>query len=190
VALGQAGETLTLGPNTSVHAPRIVVLSPDVRVETRGTPDGGVLLVCEHLLAETPDVQIRCYGPSKLEIATAGEPPYPWAQYRVAPPSTPDGAQADITSVMADLARLVTWFKSAGFGGLGMYVKPLDAAAAKGRVSRGLLDYSLERGLITREGGLYSLHPEQFGLSLQQVKAKIPSDSVRRFLEEYLAQSA
>jgi hypothetical protein len=189
VIFGQSGEPFTLGPNTAVQAPEIVSLSAEVRVETRGALDGGVLLVCEQFSSEAPDVQIKSYGPSRLELATGAELTYPWAQYVVPRPESVGRDDGEVAAALADLAKLVNRFSSSGYGGLGTHARYLDAAAGKGRVSRALLDYSLQRGLITKEGGLYQLHPEQFGLSFQQVKARVPSDSVRRFLQEYSSAS-
>jgi hypothetical protein len=184
--LGRPGEAFTIGPNTSIRAPEIVIRSHDLRVESRGAPDGGVLLAADSFRSEAPEAQIIQHGPQNLELAIPHAVPYPWAQYRVAPLEELAGEEEKLAGALTDLAHLVTWFRSEGFGGLGMYAKPLDAAAAKGRVSKALLDHALERGLITREDKIYYLHPEDIGLALQQVKAKVASEPVRRFLQEFL----
>ena len=188
VMLGRAGEPFTLGPNTSVRAPGLIVRAPDLQIETRPTPDGGVLLVTERFSSEAPEVKITHHGPGKLELAVPHELAYPWAQYSSTWSETVTDQELEIAPALVELAKLVTWFKSEGYGSLGMHAEPLDAAAAKGRVSQALLDYTLNRGLITKEGKLYHLHPERFGLSLQQVKTRIASEPVRRFLEEYVAR--
>jgi hypothetical protein len=188
ITFGGGGEAFTLGPNTSIRAPELLVRARELRVETRPEADGGVLLAAGTFRCDSPDPQVTSYGPGRVELAVPHTLTYPWAQYRVDLPPPERNGKEDIAEALAELAKLVTWFKSEGFGGLGMYAKPLDAAAAKGRVSQVLLDYALERGLITKEEKLYYLHPADFGLSLQQVKAKIASESVRQFLEGFVAK--
>lgn len=189
VALGTRNDSLTLGPNTSVSAQTIVVRASELHIETRDTSDGGVLLAGGNLAAEGFDTQIEHHGPKRLQIAVAEPLAYPWVQYRVETEPEPDEQEDPrLAHALNDLAALITWFKSEGYGGLGTYAKPLDAAAAKGRVSEDLLNFALGQGLVTKEGKLYYLHPGEFGVDLQRVKAKFATSGVKALLQTYLAK--
>lgn len=188
LVLGRPTEAFSIGPNTSIRAPEILIQSAEFRIETREGPEGAVLLAADVLRAERPDGRIVQHGPQSLELAVPHDLAYPWVQFRVEALDSPPVGEPDLEHALTELSKMVTWFRSEGFGGLGMYAKPLEAAAAKGRISQELLAYALRRGLITRDGKLYYLHPGEFGLSLQQVKAKVASRPVREFLEGFLAE--
>lgn len=185
VVLGRAGEAFTIGPNATIWSPEVRLRASEFRVESREQPETAPTLVTDRFVGETPESKIIQNGPHPLQLFVPHSLAYPWVQFKTERVAE-DEPEPDVAPALNDLAKLVTRFKSEGFGGLGMYAKPLDAAAAKGRTSQPLLDYALERGLITREGKLYHLHPELFGLNLPQVKAKVASGPVHEFLRGFL----
>ncbi|HEX2052004.1 MAG TPA: hypothetical protein VHJ34_15410 [Actinomycetota bacterium] len=185
VKLGVSGRTFEIGPDVAIRAANIDIAAESLVVR-RGTEEAAnVVLSANTIFASDPVFRV-VHGSEGLRLRAAQSLRYPLVQFAIEDEETIPALGADELEAAQVLFRLLGFFKSEGYGGLGSYAEPIDRRAGQHARFARLLSFAQERGLVTREGAIYKLHPDVVGLDYLKVKAQIVSNDAARFLHDFV----
>lgn len=190
VHLGTSERDFVLGPDVSLTCGRLSCVSPSLSVNTgRNGDDGeGVALRADDIDG-SPRVTI--YGAQVSFLIYADDLKFPWVQWQKKVPSfRPSDDQ--IREAFADLRRLLAWFRSHGYEGLGRHVELIDnRAVGDNAARRKLLDYCIKRELIFRDGAMYKLNPDvidELGINVAHLHHGVFTERLETFLCEFVGK--
>lgn len=188
--LGQPGGNFDVGPEVSVRAREIDVVCESLAARSGSEANMGVVLYGKRVQASDAGLKIRTRpsGQRVLEIGSDTPLPYPFSSYPLQTESVASSLGGQEQEAARVLFRLLSHFKSEGYGGLGSYEEPINREAGRLPLLASLLDFAQTKGLITRSGGILQLHPEKVQMNYLQVKASVISPAVAEFLREFVAQ--
>ena len=192
VVLGRAGGEAIIGPDVTIECDRILVAAASLRVEARGEDDA-VALQANSIEHEVGDFHLAGADRQRLRALLVSEQPvYPWTGFVSAAAHARDDDEPDVADAMRELKKLVTRFKPGPVKDSSpvLPVKIMDVLVARRRVSPDMHAYAVERGLITTEGKVCSLHPQQFGMNIVDLRERRVTPAVRVILSGYLRRGS
>ncbi|MET0306207.1 MAG: hypothetical protein ABW196_08265 [Solirubrobacterales bacterium] len=185
VLLGAPEQPFELGPEVSLRAPEIELASSSLYVRRADFDGGDVVLSASSVVATTPNLPVQGDG---LRIWSDADLTYPLVGYRIKEPDEEQELGSEETEAANVLFRVMSFFKSEGYEGIGSYAEPLDRRAANNARFGEVLNFAKARGLITQEKRIYRLHPEVAGLDYLKVRAHVISGETADFLRDFVAQ--
>jgi len=184
VRLGASGRPFEIGPDVSIRATVIEVAAESLLVRGGGHPSADVVLAAQAVDATDPAFRRLVDADQRLKVRAVQPPRYPFADKQIAPgPEGPLGP--DEERAANAMFRLMAFFKSEGYGGLGSYAEPIDRKAARDETFGQILSFAQTRGLVTGEGRLYKLHPETIDLDYLSVQAQVLSEEAKTFILDF-----
>jgi hypothetical protein len=190
VALGTEGPTFFLGPDVDLACETLAMPSPSYRV-TSSSDEGAVTVTAADLDAPGPPPQVTHYGDGQFEVDWP-DLAYPWIAYRRT--TEPSRLDDDRELIVAGryLSRILSYFRSRGYGGLGRHSDIIDNfAVGQSELAAQLRDYMIEVGLI-RPGAIYILdlqRMDELGINWADIRTRRLTDPIRTFLTRFLAQA-
>lgn len=187
VVFGPGGSEAVVGPDVTIAADGIAVTAASLRIEARSEEEVVTWRVrqVEHEAGE-----FRLVGADRggFRLVVAEQPIYPWTGYAVDDETDADGHEAEIDDAVRELKKLTTRFKPGPVSekAPALPVKIMDVLVARGRVAPDLYEYAVETGLITVEGKVCLLHPQQFGMNVVDLRERRITAEVEEYLSGYL----
>lgn len=175
-----------MGPDVFMRAPEIEIAAESLLVHGGSAGVGDVVLIAARITASDPALRIP-RGGEHVRVRADEPLRFPLADKAIdhetpGPALTPEEQEAAHL-----LFRLLGFFKSEGYEGLGSYAEPIDRRASRNRRLGAMLAFAREKGLVTKDGKIYKLHPEAVGLDYLKVRAQVVSDEAVAFLREFVA---
>ncbi|MEX2465159.1 MAG: hypothetical protein WD428_04695, partial [Gaiellaceae bacterium] len=190
IALGTEGSTFFLGPDVDLRCERLSLPASSYRVASSGTNgDGdGILMTAAHMDAGGAPAQVTHYGGGPLEVDWP-DLAYPWIAYRMTATAAADADEENLIEAGRYLSRILSYFRSRGYGDLGRHSEVIDNfAVGQSEVAARLRDYMIETGLI-RPGALYILdlkRMDELGINWADIRRRQLTTPIRTFLTEFL----
>ena len=187
VGLGRSGAEAVVGPGVTITCSHLVVSALSLRIEAR-TSDEAVTLEAARVGHEAAEFHLAGAERDRLRLFVEEQPAYPWASYVSNGIGPGGGADERIEDAVRELKKLATRFKPGPVAGNApaLPTKIMEVLVARGRVSADMHSYALETGLITVDGKITSLHPQQFGMNIVDLKERRLTPAVEDYLAAYV----
>lgn len=188
VVLGPAGAEAVVGPDVTIDCRELTVASSSLRIASREASEP-VIWIAGSIASSTADFHLAGADRDRLKIAVKEQPGYPWSGFVSADVGDSEPEQADIAGAFRDLRNLTTRFKPGPVSGRAPALPKsiLEVLVARGRLSRPMSEFAQESGLVVADGRSCSLHPQQFGMNVVDIRSQRVTSAVEAFLREYLS---
>ncbi|TDQ03406.1 MULTISPECIES: hypothetical protein [unclassified Leifsonia] len=204
-----AGEALYLMQGvarTDINAPSLRVVAGEGAQEFSVGPLADI--TCDEFASEAPELRLRPSRdsqPSFIEARRisgvtrrvvpsnavllkliASETSYPWTSFRASRPTGDTGKERIWTAATAFQSNARWYIKKSMVKGDPNYpANVMDTIVAKGRASWAAHEFGVERGVISKEDGVYFLHLSDFSVR-DMVDLNIDNPSYRGFLDDFV----
>jgi hypothetical protein len=186
VRLGGEGQPFEIGPQVTVTAPEIEIAAGSLLVRGTSAVDGDVILAAEEIAVGDGELRIEGGGKS-LKVASKADLTYPLVNHRIEVEGRESLGDAELEGAKV-LFRVLSFFKSEGYEGLGAHAEPIDRRARRNRRFGEMLSYAMSRTLISKEKKIYRLHPELLGLDFSKVRARVVTPETAEFLRDFASK--
>lgn len=156
VEIGGGREVVLVAP-VSVQCQRLRILAEKLIVEAASEVVGSVLLEAESCSAPAVTSVPIINGPAKLFLSWPGADAYPWANFKASSTEVKDPRTDE---ALRRFRKFVISFRSHSKGSLKRVAAKLDHERMTKGTGRAVLDHMIDRGVITRDGAMYTLHPD------------------------------
>ncbi len=186
IRLGNEDKPFEIGPEVTLNAPEIEIAAESLLVRYNDEQDGAVILSAESILVVPPQLRVDGGGDG-LKIRSEGTLTYPLVNHRIEMDVPEHLEQAEIDASQV-LFRVLGFFKSEGYEGLGAHAEPIDRRARRNQRFGEMLSYAMSHDLISKEKKIYRLHPEVLGLDFLKVRAHIITSETAGFLQRFASE--
>ena len=183
VKLGQEGKPFELGPNVTLRAPEIVIAAKSMLIRDSHEEGCEVVLAADSVSVD--EAQLRIDGAvQKLKVRSEQKLTYPMVGHRIDVEDEEPLGQPELDAAKV-LFRLLSFFKSEGYEGLGAHAEPIDRRARGNQRFGEMLSYAMSQVLISKEKKIYRLHPETLGLDFLKVRVHSITRETADFLRDF-----
>ncbi|GAA4784980.1 hypothetical protein [Microbacterium gilvum] len=182
VVAGEGAQEFSLGPLADVTCAEFASESPELRLR-RGLDERPSFIQTGLVSGVTRRVTPNL--PELLKLITS-ETAYPWSIFRSVRPSGASVSAMQWEAAMEFQGNARWYIKKSMVKGSPNYpADVMDTILAKGRASRKAHDFSVERGYITKEDGVYFFELEGFSIRTM-VDADLENYRYRAFLDQFI----
>lgn len=187
VILGRAGTEAVIGPDVTIECNRLVVAAASLRIEARNEEEV-VTWQANRVEHEAAEFKLGGANRQRLRLNVAEQPVYPWTGFVSTDAVPSNGHEPELEGALRELKKLSAWFKPGPVRARApaLPVKIMDVLVARGRVSPEMYEYAVETGLVTVEGKVCLLHPQQFGMNIVDLRARTVTPPIREYLAGYV----
>lgn len=184
--LGNEDKPFELGPEVALSAPEIEIAAESLLIRHDGKENEEVILSADSILIGPP--QLRVDGSTDgLHVKSKGALTFPLVNHRIEMGVEEPLGQAELDASQV-LFRVLSFFKSEGYKGLGAHIEPIDRRARRNQRFGEMLSYAMSRGLISKEKKIYRLHPEILGIDFLKVRVHIITPETAKFLRDFASE--
>ena len=187
VILGRTGTEALIGPDVTIECDRLVVAAASMRVEARNAEEA-VTWQANRVVHEAAEFKLSGADRQGLRLTVGEQPVYPWTSFVSTDEITRDDHEPAFEDALRELKQLSAWFKPGPVrgGAPTLPVRIMKVLVARERVSPDMYYYAVDTGLVTLAGKVCSLHPQQFGMNIVDLKARRLTPPIREYLAGYI----
>lgn len=181
--IGISQQNLIVGSRVRIECRELCINATDMRVSTGGD---GVSLVCDYVVPQLGDVKLNIDSGDGFEVV--GKGPYPFPFDRHASSRVSEARESVSHDLFLSFRRILLHFGGTHSGKPTRGYTWMERKIAPDGIKRRVLDYMVEKGVITKDNRLYIADTErmaEIGVIHEDLVQGVLAPSVEEFLSGY-----